>query len=77
MMQPWQSLKYSNASTCLMEKLLDGRLLRVEEQCSHVVVVGRGLGVAVGRAEVVLGLVSEGRHPGLEGGKVRVWEGVG
>ena len=56
-----------------MEKLLGGGLLRVEEQCSQVIVVGCGLAVAVGRAKVMLGLIPEGRYSGLEGGKV--WHG--
>ena len=40
-------------------ELLDGPLLRVEEQGSHVVVVGCGLGVAVGGTKIVLGFVPE------------------
>ena len=45
--------------TCLMEELLDCLLLRVEQQGSHVIVVGCGLGVAIARTKVVLGLVLE------------------
>ena len=52
------SLDYS-PHTSLMEELFDGLLLRVEQQGSHVVVVGCGLSVSVGGTKISLGLVLE------------------